>query len=178
VKFCFLYKKSRHDKRFGNSAKYLKYWQDTSFNSYGSYGYASLSDTGMFAWNNISSNLGVSEVTSEPTYYSIVSYVGNTISGMDVYGVVDYWQYSWWGWNQVNPDDLRDRARVRFDHTNINSLPDTPSKQYVFTHEYGHAVGLKHNNGTTSVMRDTNVDWTKNMPQTADKNHITQKYGY
>ncbi|MCP3776770.1 hypothetical protein NLX71_26460, partial [Paenibacillus sp. MZ04-78.2] len=105
------------------------------------------------------------------------STTGDSLTGLDVYGVVDYWTYGLFGWTQVNPDDQRDRARVRFDHANLGKL-DSNGTTYAFSHEFGHAVGLKHNNsGVSSVMRDTSIVWEDNKPQQADKEHIKEKYG-
>ncbi|MCY9666953.1 hypothetical protein M5X11_18780 [Paenibacillus alginolyticus] len=165
-----------HTTGFGNSASNLKYWKDSSVSTYG---YTSKSDTGALAWNGISSNLAMTEVSSIPTYFSIVTYVGTSLAGLDVYGVADYWTYGLFGWTQVNPDDLRDRARVRMDDTNLKSLNDSTKVQYAFTHEFGHAVGLKHDNdsGVASVTRDSSIVWSNNMPQQIDKDHIKQKYG-
>ncbi len=83
-----------HETGFGNEAVMLKYWKDSSV---ATYGYTNYSDTGLDAWRDITDNLTIDEVTSQPTYGSIVIYVGTSIAGMDVYGVVDYWTYGFFG---------------------------------------------------------------------------------
>ncbi|MFD2114807.1 hypothetical protein ACFSTH_09300 [Paenibacillus yanchengensis] len=167
-----------HTHGFAKSAVSVNYWKDSSV---ASYGYTGLADTGIDSWRNITDNLTINEKTSEPTYFSIVTYVGNTISGMDVYGVVDHWTYGLFGWTQVNPDNLRDRARVRMDHTNLKSLGSDSTgyalKKYAFVHEFGHAVGLKHNNsGVASVMSES-ISSSTNTPQITDKTYLKEKYG-
>lgn len=164
-----------HEYGFGNQTMHLYYWKDASVSTYG---YTSLTDDGFNAWDGITDALKFHEVTTQPTYGSINAYVGETLAGLDVYGAVDYWRYGLFGWTQVNPDSARDRARVRFDHTNISSMSSRDLKQYVFTHEFGHAVGLKHNNdpGVASVMRDDTIVATSNMPQAIDKYYIIEKY--
>ncbi len=63
------------------------------------------------------------------------------------------------------------------DHTNLSSMNSNALRQYAFTHEFGHAVGLKHNNsGTPSVMSETIIA-SRNMPQPIDKSYIIEKYG-
>ncbi|MBB6690943.1 hypothetical protein H7B90_05945 [Cohnella xylanilytica] len=165
-----------HKIGFGNEPLHLYFWKDSSV---ASYGYTSYANTGFNAWDGISDALTFHEESSEPTYGSVVTYVGNTIPGKDVYGTVDHWVYGLFGWTQVNPDDRRHRSRVRFDHTNLSSLGSNALRQYAFTHEFGHAVGLKHNNdsGVASVMRDDSMVASNNMPQPIDKAHIIEKYG-
>jgi len=162
-----------HDYGFAKGKVYINYWKDSSV---ASFGYTSYSNTGINNWKNITGNLNITEVKSAPTYFGIVTYVGNSIPGLDVYGVVDHFKYGLTGFKQVNPDDQRDRSRVRMDHTNLKSMKNNAEKQYAFTHEFGHAVGLKHNNsGVASVMSETIIS-TRNTPQTADKDNIKSKY--
>ncbi|WP_157273036.1 hypothetical protein [Paenibacillus daejeonensis] len=166
-----------HNIGFGNSAKNLVVWKDASVSTYG---YNLFTDNGMSGWKNISSNLDftVSTASTPPTYFSVPIYVGQTIPGWDVTGVVDYHTYQFWGWSEVTEDAYRDRARIRMDHTNLQRAQYS-QRQYIFTHEFGHAFGLFHNNGAgvASVMRDHTVNFSHNTPQAADRATIRAKYG-
>lgn len=164
-----------HDYGFANKGPVnLSYWKDSSV---AAFGYTSLSNTGLNSWKSVSSNLKIKEVTSEPRYFGIVTYVRTSIPGIDVIGLASHWTYSSLGWKEVKPDAQRDRTTVTMDHTNLQGMSNDHLRQYVFTHEFGHAVGLKHNNsGAASVMSETAYS-SRNMPQTADMNYIKQKYG-
>lgn len=164
-----------HDYGFAKTGPVnLSYWKDSSV---AAFGYTSLSDTGLNSWKSVSSNLKINAVTSEPTYFGIVTYVSKSIPGLDVWGYADHWKYGILGWKEVSPDAQRDRTRVWLDDTKLKSMKNNAERQYVFTHEFGHALGLKHNNsGVASVMSET-LYTTRNMPQTADINYIKQKYG-
>lgn len=164
-----------HDYGFSKGQKItLDYWKDSSLSSYG---YSSYMDTAMSQWNNITGNLNINKVSSASTYWSIVSYVGDTIPGFDVYGVVDHFRYGILGFSQVNPDDQRDRSRIRMDHSNLKTLYNNDERQYAFTHEFGHAAGLKHNNSTSASVMNETVNANRNTPQTVDKDWIKTKYG-
>lgn len=168
---------------FGDSAHYypkgytsasnLVYYKDSSV---GSYGYGGYVDTGATSWNNISSKVNLSSTTSEPDNFIIATYVEQTISGMSVYGIADYWYKGIFGWRQVDPEDTRHRTRIRFDYTHLSTL-QYGQKVDIFIHEFGHALSLKHNDdsGVNSVMRF--VELTSAGVQTVDKDHIKQKWG-
>lgn len=153
-------------------AQNLKYWRDASVSSAG---YHNRADTAYATWNNISSKVAISQVTSEPTYYSIVVYAG-TISGSTVYATADYWTYGFFGWRQVNPEDARDRSRIRLNTPQMNTLTSAESTD-VIIHEFGHALSLRHNdNSGASVMKEYELT-TYGSPQQTDKDHLKQKWG-
>ncbi|WP_297990851.1 hypothetical protein [Anoxybacillus sp.] len=153
-------------------AQNLKYWRDASVSSTG---YHNRADTAYATWNNISSKVAISRVTSESTYYSIVVYAG-TISGSTVYAVADYWTYGFFGWSQVNPGDARDRSRIRLNTPQMNTLTSAESTD-VIIHEFGHALSLRHNDDSgASVMKEYELT-TYGSPQQTDKDHLKQKWG-
>ncbi|WFB59041.1 hypothetical protein [Paenibacillus sp. BR1-192] len=153
-------------------AKVLKYWRDASVQSAG---YHNRVDSAYSKWNNISTNVNISQYTTEPQYGSIAVYAG-PISGSTVYAVADYYVYGLFGLQQVGVGDPRDRTRIRINTPQMNKLSSTQSLD-VMIHEFGHALSLKHNDDSgASVMKEFELT-TYGTPQQTDKDHLKQKWG-
>ncbi len=64
-------------------------------------------------------------------------------------------------------------ANVRLNLSTMNNWASDKKKK-VATHEFGHALSLAHNFDDVSVMKSG--DTTFNVPQTADKNHLIERW--
>jgi hypothetical protein len=158
------------------SASNLKYY---SYPSVASFGYTSIADDAASSWNNISSKVAISKSTTASNSNQITVDVLDSISGMDVYGVADYYINGYYGWEPVTLPSIRDRTTLRFDHSNLDAwyrlLSDTDKKD-AFIHEFGHALSLSHNDDVSPSVMKSSKPWVGG-PQTTDKNHLKQKWG-
>lgn len=148
-------------------ASNLKYSKDASVNSFG---YGGRVDYGATSWNNVSSKVKLTPVTSG--YVHIKVFAGDTGKS----GVADALNYK--------TDFLEDYvacwdctyqlSRIRINQPVYKNVSE--KWQYKApTHEFGHSLGLDHSGATTAVMRQGDLNYS--VPQNDVKNGLKAIYG-
>lgn len=150
-----------------SNASNLRYWKDASVNSYG---YGGRVDYGATSWNNVSSKVKLTPVTSG--YVHVKVFAGD-IGSTDVADALNYKTdflgnyVACWGCTYQ-------LSRIRINQPVYKKKSEKWQYQ-ALTHEFGHSLGLDHSGATTAVMRQGDLNYS--VPQNDDKKGIKAIYG-
>ncbi len=165
---AYAYVRNGPDGKWGaSSAADLKYWKDSSVDSYG---YGGRVDFGASQWNEVSSKVKLTNVTSG--YVHIKVFAGD-IKDTALADALNY-KTNFWGNYIACWDCTYELSRIRINDPVISTY--VLDYQYkALTHEFGHSLGLDHGDITPAVMVP---GWNNyKVPQTDDKKGIKAIYG-
>lgn len=161
-------------------ASNLTYWLDSSV---ASYGFTGSIDNGASKWDESSSKIGFTKVSSSTTA-SVKVFVGNHSLPAGVMGETSYWMLNG---QQVGAGDVTNgsnyqQALVVLDYGNQSDTGYTSDNRYKTSgHELGHVLGLNHFENAPAHSGD---HWMKSgkisltAPKSVDLAHIRTKWGY
>lgn len=149
------------------SATNLTYWKDASV---GSYGYGGRVDYGATQWNNVSTKVKLTPVTSG--YVDIKIYAGDT-GDTSVADALNY-KTDFFGNYVACWDCTYEMSRIRINQPVYKNISE--KWQYKAPgHEFGHSLGLDHSNTSPAIMLQGDLDYS--VTQTDDKNGLKAIYG-
>ncbi|MEK5061809.1 hypothetical protein BK126_28300 [Paenibacillus sp. FSL H7-0326] len=161
-------------------ASSLTYWLDASV---ASYGFTGSIDNGAAKWDESSSGIGFTKITSS-TNASIKIFIGNHDLPANTYGEASYWNLSGQqvGAGAVTDGSSFQQARIILDAGNQSDAKFESSHRYKTSgHEIGHVLGLNHFENAPAHSGD---HWMKSgkialtSPTSTDLAHVRTKWGW